>query len=93
MWSFSQWYFYGRNVWRLSKFKAMEFLKMKLNLQKLHAQIIKWRPHGIIAFWWAFFMLTIKIKIDCNNSQIMHFILCYNILLMHLVSKLKQEKA
>ncbi len=93
MWSFSQWFSYGINVWRLSKFKAIEFLKMKLNLQRIDAQNIKWRPHGIIAFWWAFFMLTIikKLIVTILKSCILFFVII--ILSMHLVSKLKQEKA
>jgi hypothetical protein len=51
---------------------------MRLNLQKLHAQNIKWRFHGIIVFWWAFFYVNNNKEVDCNKFQIMHFFLCYN---------------
>jgi len=38
----------------------------------------KYRPLGRNAFCWVYFCFNNNRKVDCNNFQMMHYILCYN---------------
>jgi hypothetical protein len=49
-----------------------------MNLQKLHVQKIKWKPHGRNAFHWVFFFITNNKEVNHNNLLMMCCILYYN---------------
>jgi hypothetical protein len=50
---------------------------MKINLKKLHTQRKIWQPYGRLSLCWNFNYVNDNIKIDIENTQIMHCILCY----------------
>jgi hypothetical protein len=51
--------------------------QMKINLKKLHAQRKIWRSHVRLSLCWSFYYVNDNVKIDIENTQIMHYILCY----------------
>jgi hypothetical protein len=52
-------------------------VQVKINLKKLHAPRKSWQPHGSLSFCWNFYYVNDDAKIDLENTQIMHCILCY----------------
>ncbi len=51
--------------------------QMKIKSKKLHAQKINWQQHGRLSLCWSFYCFNDNNKIDLNNIQILHYILCY----------------
>jgi membrane-associated HD superfamily phosphohydrolase len=52
---------------------------MKGNLKKLHVRKKSWKPHGKTYFCLSFHCVNDNVKVDLENTQIMHLccILCY----------------
>jgi hypothetical protein len=43
----------------------------------LHAERKGWRPHERLYLCWSFYYVNDNAEIDCENTQIMHYILRY----------------
>jgi len=54
-----------------------------LNLQKLHAQRLFWKPEGKNAICWAFYVVIDNKPIDGKVPQIMRCHLCYKTLVLY----------
>jgi hypothetical protein len=65
---------------------------MKGNLKKLHAQIKSWKPHGRISLCWIFYYVNDNVKIDLENTLIMHCIRCYQNLVIGINPKIWMRK-
>jgi hypothetical protein len=65
---------------------------MKIFFLNLHAQRKSWKPHGRLSLCWSFYCVNDKAKIDLENTQIMHYILCYQELVIEINSKTQARK-
>jgi hypothetical protein len=50
---------------------------MKPNLKKIHVQRKIWKPHGKTSFCWIFYWVNDNAKVGLVNTQIMHYVFCY----------------
>jgi hypothetical protein len=65
---------------------------MKINLKKLHAQKKSWQQHGRLSLCWIFYCVNDDAKIDFENTQIMHCIICYQEPIIGINSKTQARK-
>ncbi len=52
--------------------------RMQVNFEKLHAQIIFWKPHNIFALCWAFYCVNDNKKVNGKAPRVIYCMLCYN---------------
>jgi hypothetical protein len=66
--------------------------EMKINLKKIHAQRKCWQPHGRLYLCWSFYYVNDDTEIDLENTQIMHYILCYQEPIIGINSRIQVRK-
>jgi hypothetical protein len=58
----------------------------------LHAQRKNWQSHGRLSLCWRFYCVNDNTRIDLENTQIMHYILCYQELIIRINLKIQARK-
>ncbi len=61
-------------------------------MRKLHAQRLFWKPDSKNASSWAIFCVNDNKKVDFTTLEIMHYIFCYNNLILNLNPKTQTRR-
>jgi len=64
----------------------------KINLKKLHTQRKSSKPHKIFSLCWNFYCVNDNVKIDLENTHIMHCILYYQELVIGINLRIQTRK-
>ncbi len=65
---------------------------MKSNFKKLHVQRKSWKPHGRTSLCWTFYCVNDNAENNLVNKQIMHYILCYQNVVIGINLKTQMKK-
>ncbi len=58
----------------------------------MHAERKGWQPHERLSLCWSFYCVNDNAEIDLENTQIMHYILCYYEPIIGINSKTQARK-